>query len=141
MPTIDLVRLFLQGLPFPVDLSQQSRYLRLVDCFLFLLCQPQALTCSPGEFLLVRKYRLLLPVIPLSLFGSVLKGTMKPDSDVDLLVEFYPAHIPGLFGLASMEIELSKILGRKADLRTPQDLSRYFRKEVMKSAKVQYAER
>ena len=77
----------------------------------------------------------------LSLFGSVLKGTMRSDSDVNLLVEFYPAHMPGLIGLASLEIELSKILGRKADLRTPQDLSRYFRKEVMKSAKVQYAER
>lgn len=77
----------------------------------------------------------------LSLFGSVLRGDLKPDSDIDLLVEFDPDHIPGLIRLAGMEIELTEILGRKVDLRTAQDLSRYFRKDVLNSAEVQYAEK
>lgn len=76
----------------------------------------------------------------LSLFGSVLRGDFRPDSDIDFLVEFDPDHIPGLIRLAGMEIELTEILGRKVDLRTPEDLSRYFRKEVLDSAEVQYAE-
>lgn len=75
----------------------------------------------------------------LALFGSQLKGSAKPDSDIDLLVEFDPAHIPGLLGIASMEIELCEMLGRKVDLRTAQDLSRHFREEVMRTAEVQYA--
>lgn len=76
----------------------------------------------------------------LSLFGSVLREDYRPDSDIDFLVEFDPDHIPGLIRLAGMEIELTEILGRKADLRTPQDLSHYFREEVLNSAEVQYAE-
>ena len=76
----------------------------------------------------------------LSLFGSVLRGDFGSDSDIDLLVEFDPDHIPGLIRLAGMEIELTKILGRKVDVRTAQDLSRYFRQEVLDSAEVQYAE-
>jgi hypothetical protein len=76
----------------------------------------------------------------LSLFGSTLRGDAGPESDIDFLVEFHPDHIPGLIRLAGMEIELSEILGRKVDLRTPQDLSRYFRQEVLNSAEVQYAE-
>jgi predicted nucleotidyltransferase len=77
----------------------------------------------------------------LSLFGSILHGDFRPDSDIDFLVEFDPNRIPGLIKLAGMEIELSKIIGRKAELRTVQDLSRYFRDEVANSAEVQYAER
>jgi len=76
----------------------------------------------------------------LSLFGSALRGDAGPDSDIDFLIEFHPDHIPGLIKLAGMEIELSEILGRKVDLRTPQDLSRYFRQEVLNSAELQYAE-
>ncbi len=76
----------------------------------------------------------------LLLFGSVLHGDFRPDSDVDLLVEFDPAHIPGFFKLARMERELSEIIGRKVDLRTPQELSKYFRTEVISEAEVQYAE-
>ena len=76
----------------------------------------------------------------LSLFGSVLKGTDRPDSDVDLLVEFVPGKEPGLLGLAAIELELSALLGgRRVDLRTPQDLSRHFRSEVLRTAEVQYA--
>lgn len=77
----------------------------------------------------------------LSLFGSVLREDFRPDSDVDVLVEFEQGQGPGFFGLAHMERELSVILGvRKVDLRTPQELSRYFRDEVLSSAEVQYAE-
>ena len=76
----------------------------------------------------------------LSLFGSQLKGTARPDSDVDLLVEFEPGRTPGLLGISAMEIELSDLLGgRKVDLRTAGDLSRWFRDEVSLSAEVQYA--
>ena len=75
----------------------------------------------------------------LSRFGSQLKGTATPDSDIDLLVELDPAHTPTLLGIAGMEIELSDLLGRKVDLRTAGDLSRYFREEVVRMAEVQYA--
>jgi uncharacterized protein len=75
----------------------------------------------------------------LSLFGSVLTDDFGPESDVDVLVEFEPDYHIGLVGLAGLEIELSEMLGRKADLRTPQDLSRYFRERVMSLAEVQYA--
>lgn len=76
----------------------------------------------------------------LSLFGSLLHSDFGPDSDIDFLVEFDPDHIPGLIRLAGMENELSEILGRKVDLRTPQELSRYFRQEVIDFAEVQYLE-
>jgi uncharacterized protein len=74
----------------------------------------------------------------LSLFGSVLTTRFRPDSDLDMLVEFDPNHVPGLLTLAGMEIELSEKLGRKVDLRTAEDLSRYFRAEVISSALPQY---
>lgn len=76
----------------------------------------------------------------LSLFGSVLKGHASANSDVDLLVEFNPGESPGLIGMASMESELSALMGRRVDMRTAQDLSRYFRDEVMRTAKLQYAQ-
>jgi predicted nucleotidyltransferase len=75
----------------------------------------------------------------LALFGSVLEGRDRPESDVDLLVEFEPAHQPGLLALAGMEAELTALMGRHVDLRTPADLSRYFRDAVMTSAEVQFA--
>ena len=76
----------------------------------------------------------------LSLFGSTLAGTAQPESDIDLLVEFEPGCEPGLLGLATMETELAAMLGgKKVDLRTPQDLSRYFRDQVLRTAEVQYA--
>ena len=76
----------------------------------------------------------------LSRFGSFLHGDSRPDSDVDFLVEFEPGHIPGFIRLAGMERELGQILGRKVDLRTAQDLSRYFRDEVLRTARVEYAQ-
>ena len=74
------------------------------------------------------------------LFGSVLAGTDRPDSDVDLLVEFEPGATPGLLRLAEIEAVLSELLdGRRVDLRTAQDLSRHFRDQVLREAAVQYA--
>jgi predicted nucleotidyltransferase len=76
----------------------------------------------------------------LSLFGSVLHGDFGPDSDIDLLAEFETDHVPGFFRFAHMARELSELLGKKVDLRTPQELSRYFRDEVLSEAEVQYVE-
>jgi predicted nucleotidyltransferase len=75
----------------------------------------------------------------LSLFGSALRGELREDSDIDLLVEFEEGHIPGLLGLAGIELELTRMIGRKVDLRTPAEVSRFFRDEVLSKAKVQYA--
>ena len=71
-------------------------------------------------------------------FGSVLRDDFGPDSDVDVLVEFEPdAHV-GFIAMAGMEIELSDMIGKKVDFRTPKELSRYFRDEVLAEAEVQY---
>jgi predicted nucleotidyltransferase len=75
----------------------------------------------------------------LSLFGSQLTGTARPDSDIDLLVEFEAGARISLFDMARIELELSALLGgRRVDLRTAADLSRYFRDEVVRTAEVQY---
>ena len=76
----------------------------------------------------------------LSLFGSFLRKDFRPDSDLDILVEFEPGQVVGFLKLAGMEMELSEILKHKVDLRTPAELSRYFRQEVLDSAEVQYAQ-
>ena len=76
----------------------------------------------------------------LSFFGSVLRDDFGANSDVDVLVEFEPGYPVGFIRLAGMQIELSGILGRHADLRTPAELSRYFRQEVIDSAELQYAQ-
>jgi hypothetical protein len=76
----------------------------------------------------------------LALFGSTLKKEATAQSDIDLLVEFEPDHVPGLLALAGMELELSELMGgAKIDLRTPAELSRYFRDEVIATAETQYA--
>ena len=80
------------------------------------------------------------PIRKLSLFGSVLHDDFRPDSDVDVLVEFEPNRTVGLIHLASIELELSQLLGRKVDLRTAAELSRYFRQAVLDAAVVQYAQ-
>ncbi|MGF1571094.1 MAG: nucleotidyltransferase family protein [Nodosilinea sp.] len=74
----------------------------------------------------------------LSVFGSVLRSDFNAESDVDFLVEFDPHHIPGLIRLAGLELELSNLVHHKVDLRTPKDLSRYFRDDVLRTAVVQY---
>src|SRR5215211_3127501 len=75
----------------------------------------------------------------LALFGSVLRDDFRPDSDVDVLVEFEAGHVPGFFGPARMQLELEEIIeGRKVDLRTPGDLSCCFRDQVVATAEVLY---
>ena len=77
----------------------------------------------------------------LAVFGSALHPDFNENSDIDILVEFESHQIPGLFGLARIERELSALFGgRKVDIRTPEDLSRYFRQQVLQEAKVQYAQ-
>jgi len=90
----------------------------------------------PGEALAAfcRQHR----VRRLALFGSVLRDDFRPDSDVDVLVEFEAGARAGFLKLAAMELELGGLLGRKVDLRTPGELSRYFRDEVLASAEVQF---
>ena len=74
----------------------------------------------------------------LALFGSILRDDFRPESDVDVLVEFEPGARTG-FAFFGMQDELSEILGRKVDLNTPQCLSKYFRDEVLSEAQVLYA--
>jgi uncharacterized protein len=74
----------------------------------------------------------------LAFYGSYVRRELKPESDIDVLVEFKPGHVPGLFKLAAMQNQLTELLGRPVDLRTPNDLSPYFRSEVLSQAEVQY---
>ncbi|HEV2379574.1 MAG TPA: nucleotidyltransferase family protein [Terriglobia bacterium] len=77
----------------------------------------------------------------LALFGSVLRSDFRPDSDVDVLVEFQPGKSVGFFELYDLEEELSRAFGgRRVDLNTPQGLSKYFRDEVLNEAEVEYVE-
>ncbi|MHB9106587.1 MAG: nucleotidyltransferase family protein [Armatimonadota bacterium] len=75
----------------------------------------------------------------LALFGSILRDDFRPDSDVDVLVEFEPEHIPGLISLMQMQQEFSDLIGREADFRAPGDLHRAFRDTVVAEAEVLYA--
>lgn len=76
----------------------------------------------------------------LSLYGSVLLNSFGPESDIDILVEFEQQHKPTFFTLVRMEQELSKLLGgRKIDIKTPSELSCYFRSEVVRNAEILYA--
>lgn len=77
-------------------------------------------------------------ITKLAFFGSVLRKDFRPDSDIDVLVEFEPGHVPG-FAFFGMQEELSEILGSKVDLHTPASLSQYFRDQVVKEAQVRYA--
>lgn len=77
-------------------------------------------------------------ILTLALFGSILTSNFGPKSDVDVLVRFETTHTPNLFDLVDMESELSDIVGRHVDLKTPNDLSPYFRNEVIASAKTIY---
>lgn len=75
----------------------------------------------------------------LAIFGSVLREDFGLDSDIDVLVDFMPGHVPGFFRLFDIEEQLADLFGgHKVDLRTPEDLSRYFRDEVVATAEVQY---
>ena len=74
----------------------------------------------------------------LALFGSVLRADFRPDSDVDVLIEFEPGHTPG-FGFIGLRDELSRLLGRTVDLNTPECLSTAFRDKVLSNAEAIYA--
>lgn len=78
-------------------------------------------------------------VARLSLFGSVLRDDFNPDSDIDFLVEFLPGVQYSLLDLGGMYMELQEMFGRDVDLKTPLDLSRYFREEVVRTARPLYA--
>ncbi len=86
----------------------------------------------------VHKFCIENNIIKLSFFGSILTDKFDSESDVDILVEFETGCKPGYLGMARMQRELSGILGRKVDLRTKEELSRYFREEVIKEAVVKY---
>lgn len=77
-------------------------------------------------------------IVYLALFGSILTPRFTKESDIDVLVKFEKKHVPHLFGIASMESELGEIIGRTVDLKTPNDLSPYFRNEVLAQAKIIY---
>lgn len=77
-------------------------------------------------------------IIYLALFGSVLTNHFTQKSDVDVLVKFEKRHIPHFLSLIGMESELSNIIGHQVDLKTPNDLSRYFREDVLTKAKMIY---
>jgi predicted nucleotidyltransferase len=99
---------------------------------------------TPGRQLMVDRERLAAlcrhhHITRLALFGSRLKGTARPDSDIDLLVDFEPDTPITLFDMARIELELGELLGgHKVDLRTAAELSRYFRDEVLRTAEPQY---
>ncbi len=98
---------------------------------------PDPILHIPAESLaaICRRYS----VQRLSLFGSILTPRFDSGSDVDMLVEFRPGSEITYFDLAGMEMELTALVGRKVDLRTPAELSRYFRDRVLREAQVQYA--
>jgi len=78
-------------------------------------------------------------ICSLALFGSILTSSFGPKSDIDILVQFEKKHIPTFFDLVDMESELGAIIGHKVDLRLPNDLSPYFREEVISKAKTIYS--
>jgi len=78
------------------------------------------------------------PIRKLSVFGSALRDDFGPDSDIDMLVEFEPGARISFFDMVTMEMELTDMMGRQVDLRTPQELSRYFRQKVLDTAQVVY---
>ncbi len=79
-------------------------------------------------------------IVYLALFGSVLTTQFNEKSDVDVLVNFEKEHIPHLIGFSAMESELSDIIGYPVDLKTPNDLSPYFREDVLAKARTVYGE-
>ena len=79
-------------------------------------------------------------IIYLALFGSILTSKFTQESDIDILVKFEKKHIPHLFAIVNMESELTEIVGRPVDLKTPNDLSPYFRNEVLAKAHPIYGE-
>ena len=89
----------------------------------------------------IRAYCETQPIARLSLFGSALRDELRPESDIDLLVEYEPDARIGYFELAQHEIDLGELIGRQVDLRTAGELNRLFRQNVIDSARQLYARR
>jgi predicted nucleotidyltransferase len=77
-------------------------------------------------------------ITKMSLFGSVISDHFTLTSDVDVLVEFDPRHIPSLFSFVEMRDLLSEHFGREVDLKTPEDISKLFRNEVIEQSYLIY---
>ena len=73
-----------------------------------------------------------------ALFGSYVNGTPREDSDIDVLIDFYPQSIVGLFKYVDIQENFTKALGKKVDLLTPQAISKYFRNQVLQEAELVY---
>lgn len=86
----------------------------------------------------IRIYCQSQPIQHLSLFGSVLRDDFSPESDIDILVEYLPDAVITLLDMAQQEIDLSAIIGHKVDLRTANELSPYFRQDVIDTAMLIY---
>lgn len=80
-------------------------------------------------------------ITKMSLFGSVVSNHFTATSDIDILVEFDPKHIPGLFNFILMKHLLSEHFGREVDLRTPEDISKLFRNEVLEQSYLIYGKK
>ena len=79
------------------------------------------------------------PILRLSVFGSAAKEDLRPESDIDLLVEYVPDARVGLFEMGGHLVDLTEIIGRKVDLVTPKGLCKYIRDEVLETARIIYA--
>ena len=89
----------------------------------------------------IREYCAEQPIKSLAVFGSALRGELRDESDIDLLVEYEPDARIGYFELAQHEIDLGELIGRQVDLRTAGELNRLFRQDVIDSARQLYARR
>lgn len=96
------------------------------------------MSAYPLPIQMIRAYCLREPILKLSLFGSALTDKFGPESDIDLLVEFEKNSGVGYLRMAAMECDLTDLIGRKVDLRTPGELSKYFRQEILNAAEPIY---
>ena len=80
-------------------------------------------------------------IVKFSLFGSILRSDFNQNSDIDVLVEFEPGSRVGFFKIAELELSLSSLFGRKVDLKTANEISKYFRDDVLKNAELIYVQR
>ncbi len=87
---------------------------------------------------IIQDYCQAYPIQTLSVFGSALRDDFHAESDIDLLVQFIPNMPITLLDIIGMETELSDLVGKQVDLRTPNELSRYFRDDVLKEAVLVY---
>ena len=88
----------------------------------------------------IREYCADQPILRLSVFGSAARNELRPESDIDLLVEYEPDAPVGYFSMARHMRQLSEIVGRPVDLCTRNGLKDYIRLEVDTSARLIYAQ-